>query len=188
MIKQVCKIGVLLVVGFWLTAFCGSGVRKSIDSIGSLEVSSNSFIDGQRLPIDFTCEGKNISPHIRWRGVPVGGKSFALICDDPDAPSGNFVHWVVFNIPATVFELSEGVPVTKKLESGAQQGVNGFGRVGYGGACPPRGHGVHRYIFNVYALDCKLSLSSGVSRAELEEAMRGHVLARGQITGRYSRP
>jgi Raf kinase inhibitor-like YbhB/YbcL family protein len=188
MVKQVCRISVLSAVGFSLTAFCGSGMCKSIDSIGTLVVSSRSFVDGQRLPVDFTCDGKNISPHIRWQGVPVGGKSFALICDDPDAPAGNFVHWVIFNIPVTVLELAENVPAIKKLEDGSQQGVNGFGRIGYGGACPPRGHGVHRYLFTVYALDCNLGLQPGASRAVLEAAILGHVLARGQIIGRYSRP
>ncbi len=187
MIKQARKIGLLMVIGLSVMALYRGVMSDSIESIGTLEVSSDSFADGQRLPIDFTCEGKNISPHIAWGGVPAGVKSFALICDDPDAPSKNFVHWVIYDMPADLFELAVGIPTAQILENGARQGVNGFGRIGYGGACPPRGHGVHRYFFTVYALDRLLGLQPGVRRAELDAAMCGHIVAKGCIIGCYSR-
>jgi Raf kinase inhibitor-like YbhB/YbcL family protein len=188
MMKQVLVIFLAaILLGLGIVVFTGGNVKQS-DPVAMLDVSSESFVDGQRLPVDFTCEGKNISPHIRWGSIPTGGKSFALICDDPDAPSKMFVHWVVFDIPANVNELSAGTLAVKELENGALQGVNDMGKVGYGGACPPRGHGVHRYFFTVYALDCKLGLQPGATRAELDAAMQGHILAKGCIIGRYSRP
>lgn len=151
-------------------------------------VTSKNFMDGNCLPIDQTCEGRNVSPHLAWGGAPSSrGKSFSIICDDPDAPSGTWVHWVIFNIPATLNELPEDVHAQGTLDSGARQGKNDFGTVGYGGACPPKGHGVHHYFFKVYALDVMLNLQSGISKSDLEQAMKGHVLAQGCLMGTYSR-
>lgn len=150
-------------------------------------MQSNDFTDGQRLNIDQTCEGKNISPSLSWGNGVVGVKSFSIVCDDPDAPSKTWVHWVIFNIPASVNSLPAAVSADAELPSGARQGVTDFGTVGFGGACPPKGHGTHHYFFKIYALDTMLDLQAGCSKADLETAMTGHILAGGQLVGTYSR-
>lgn len=150
-----------------------------------LKITSTAFDDGQMIPSRFTCDGDDISPSLSWSGVPDGARSLALICDDPDAPMGTFVHWVLYNLPGDAGELPEGLSAQGQLESGARQGKNDFGKLGYGGPCPPGG--THRYRFKLYALDKTLDLSSGVKKSELLEAMEGHVLAQGQLVGKYSR-
>lgn len=157
------------------------------ENMKKIVVQSDNFTDGQRLPVDHTCEGKDLSPHISWGSVTTGAKSFSIVCDDPDAPSKTWIHWVVFNIPASVNSLSAGVSADKILPNGACQGVNDFGKIGFGGACPPKGHGTHHYFFKVYALDSMLDLQPGCTKSDLEAAMEGHVLASGQLVGTYSR-
>ncbi|MCX8108254.1 MAG: YbhB/YbcL family Raf kinase inhibitor-like protein [Verrucomicrobiae bacterium] len=151
----------------------------------SIKVTSTAFTEGGMIPKQYTCDGKDVSPPLAWEGVPVGAKTIAVICDDPDAPVGTWVHWVLFNLPATVKELPENVPTTKNLPNGAKQGVNDFGRIGYGGPCPPGG--THRYYFKIYALDCELKLEAGATKAQLLKAMEGHILAQGQLMGKYKR-
>jgi Raf kinase inhibitor-like YbhB/YbcL family protein len=170
-------------------AMVGSGRKGMCASkeVRHILVTSKSFMFGQRLPDEYTCQGKNISPHLAWANVPQETKSFAIICDDPDAPAGTWVHWVIFNIPAMILDLAQGMPASETLSNGARQGKNDFGRIGYGGACPPKGHGDHRYFFKVYALDTILDKEPGITKAELEKAMNGHVLADGQLMGTYSR-
>ncbi len=153
----------------------------------TMNVWSNDFVDGKRLPDLFTCSGKNISPHLAWSAAPKGTQSFALMCNDPDAPKGNWVHWVIFNIPATMTELAQGLPLDKELSNGIRQGTNSFDKIGYGGACPPRGDLRHHYEFMVYALDAVLELPAGATKSALETAMIGHVLAKGIVTGTFSR-
>ncbi len=177
---------IIFVFGVAMVSSSRQGVCAT-KNIKQLIVTSKSFVHDQRLSDDYTCQGKNISPHLAWANVPQGTKSFAIICDDPDAPAGTWVHWVIFNIPAMVLDLSEGVPNHAILSNGARQGKNDFGKLGYGGACPPQGHGDHRYFFKVYALDTMLDQPFGIGKAELERAMEGHVLADGQIIGTYSR-
>jgi len=162
------------------------GAKKKERLMATMSVTSH-FKNGDRLPVDHTCEGKNVSPQLSWGGVPTGGKSFSIICEDPDAPSGIWLHWVVFNIPATEDSIAEGVSAQPVLPNGARQGVNDFNKIGYGGACPPKGHGPHRYVFKVYALDCLLTLEAGATKADLEKAMKGHVLGMGQLSATYSR-
>jgi Raf kinase inhibitor-like YbhB/YbcL family protein len=145
----------------------------------NLQVTSSAFQHGAMIPRTYTCDGSDISPPLSWRGVPAGAKSIALIMDDPDAPRGIWVHWVLFNIPPGTTGLGEG------MDGGAQQGSNSWRRTGYGGPCPPGG--THRYYFKVYALDILLTLETGVTKAQLLKAMDGHVLAEGQLMGRYSR-
>jgi len=148
----------------------------------TLVVTSFAFGDGERIPRKYTGEGENVSPPLSWSGAPEGTEEFALICDDPDAPMAEpFVHWVVYNIPAERGHFEEG------KARGATEGKNGFGKIGYGGPMPPRGHGVHHYHFRVYALDTKLGLKPGVTKKELLGAMRGHVLAEGELVGTYER-
>jgi len=153
---------------------------------GTLEVLSPAFKHKSNIPVKYTCDGENISPPIRWSGAPEGTKSFALICDDPDAPMGTFVHWVIFNIPADSTELEEALPGVKKLKSTAIQGKNNFGKIGYLGPCPPKGK-PHRYFFKLYALDTKLDLKAGIDKKTLLKTMKGHILAKGELMGYYKR-
>jgi len=152
----------------------------------TLSLSSAAFQDGETIPIQYTCEGQDISPALGWSELPKETQSLALVMDDPDAPGGVFTHWVLFNIPADSHELPETIPTHAELPSGALQGKNDFGRIGYGGPCPPSGR-PHRYQFVLYALDQPLDLTAGVSKRQLLGAMQGHILAQGQLTGIYQR-
>ena len=150
-----------------------------------IKVESTAFIEGDMIPSKYTCDGLNVSPPLTWSDPPESTKSIVLISDDPDAPMGTWVHWVVYNIPPQVKEFSENVPPTKILENGAIQGTTDFGRIGYGGPCPPSG--THRYFFKVYALDTMLNLDPGATKKQVVNAMESHVLAEGQLMGRYKR-
>jgi Raf kinase inhibitor-like YbhB/YbcL family protein len=152
----------------------------------TMMLTSSAFQSGQAIPAKHTCEGADISPPLRWNGVPAGAKSFALICDDPDAPGGTWVHWVLYGLPATTAELTEKVPATEKLASGAKQGMNDFKRIGYSGPCPPPGK-PHRYYLRLYALDAELELKARATKQDVVRAMEGHVLAEGQLMGTCQR-
>lgn len=151
-----------------------------------LKLSSNSFAPGETIPRPFTCDGQDRSPELNWNEPPAGTKSFALIADDPDAPVGTWVHWVLFNLPPKMRNLPEDLPKKDSLEGGATQGQNDFHRTGYGGPCPPPGK-PHRYFFKLYALDSIVSLDSRATKSDLERVMKGHVLAQGELMGRYGR-
>ncbi len=151
----------------------------------TISVRSSAFQEGGMIPAKYTCDGDDVSPPLEWTGIPQGTKSLALICDDPDAPVGTWVHWVIWNIPATLNGLAEDVPPDPQLPDGSRQGISDFRRPGYGGPCPPSG--VHRYYFKVYALDAMLELPSGTRKADLLKAMNGHILAEGQLMGKYRR-
>ena len=151
----------------------------------ALTVKSSAFTEGGMIPKEYTCDGEDISPQLEWTGAPEGTKSFAVICDDPDAPIGTFVHWVLFNLPAGTTELPKGVPNKTTLETGAKQGTNDFNNIGYGGPCPPGG--THRYYFKIYALDTELALKPGVSKSDLLNAVEGHILEEGRLMGKYQR-
>lgn len=151
----------------------------------TLEIRSPAFPEGGSIPSQYTCDGKDLSPPLAWSGVPPGATSFALVCNDPDAPSGDWVHWVFFDVPSSSTGLPEGVPPRDEIAGGGRQGKNDFRKVGYGGPCPPVG--THRYVFTLYALDRELALAAGVTKAQLSAAMKGHVLAEGRLTGKYSR-
>jgi hypothetical protein len=152
----------------------------------ALTLRSAVFEPGSRIPKPYTCDGRDVSPPLRWTNVPPGTESFALICDDPDAPMGTWVHWVIYNIPADSDRLPEALPPTEKLEGGALQGSNDFGRIGYGGPCPPRGK-AHRYFFRLYALDEELSAAPGSTRKALLAQMEGHILESTELHGVYGR-
>ena len=152
----------------------------------SIEVTSTAFKAEKNIPKQYTGDGADQSPTLQWSEPPSSTKSIALICDDPDAPRGTWVHWVLFNLPAQARELEEGVPTTETLGNGAKQGKNDFGNIGYSGPAPPKGKS-HRYFFKLYALDVAVDLPSGASKAELEAAIKGHVLAEGQLMGTYQR-
>ena len=152
-----------------------------------MKLESIAFKEGQAIPDLFTCVGADRSPPLTWEDVPDGTSSFALIADDPDAPRGTWVHWVIYNIPGDVTELEQDITDDESLDDGSLQGENDFHRVGYGGPCPPPGHGRHRYFFKLYALDAALELEPGATKGELLEAMEGHVLAETQLMGTYER-
>lgn len=151
----------------------------------TLSLSSTAFAAGASIPAVYSCNGRGISPPLAWSGAPAGAASFALIMEDPDAPMGTFVHWVIFNIPAASKGLPEAVPTDAKLSDGSVQGNNGAGRTGYAGPCPPSG--THRYFFKLYALDASLTLSSGAGKEQLLQAMQGHILAQGELMGTFGK-
>jgi Raf kinase inhibitor-like YbhB/YbcL family protein len=154
-------------------------------TIMEFKVTSAAFKEGELVPKKYTCDGENISPPIEWTGTPATAKCLALICDDPDAPRGTWVHWVIFNIPTDTKGLSENIPRKSTLGNGAWQGMNDSHELGYDGPCPPGG--THRYYFKTYALDKVLTLESGATKAQLLKAMEGHILGEGQLMGRYKR-
>lgn len=150
-----------------------------------INLTSTAFKEGEFIPKKYTCDGENNSPPIEWNGIPIEAKSIALICDDPDAPMGTWVHWVIFNIPSSVNKLDEKIPTQKVLEDGTAQGNNDFRKIGYGGPCPPSG--IHRYFFKIYALDKRVELTPGATRDELIKEIKGNILAEGKLMGKYSR-
>lgn len=156
------------------------------DAAASLTLSSPAFKQNTEVPARYSCDGADQSPALSWRGAPTAVKSFALIVDDPDAPVGTWVHWVVYDLPAETTELPAGVPRNDRLPNGAQQGVNDFHKAGYNGPCPPPG-APHRYFFKLYALDTPTGLRSHAAKAELLHAMDGHVLAHAELIGIYKR-
>ena len=150
----------------------------------SFKLQTPVFKPGGDLPRKFTCEGADASPALDWSGPPASTQSFALIVDDPDAPGGAWVHWVVYDLPASARQLPEGVPQADDLPGGGRQGVNDFGKPGYGGPCPPPGK-PHRYFFKLYALDKRLDLGAAATKRAVEQAMKGHILAQAELVGRY---
>ena len=150
-----------------------------------MKLTSTAFGEGGMIPAQYTCNGPDISPPLNWEDVPEQTKSLALIADDPDAPVGTWVHWVLYNLPADSRELQEDLPKTKVLPNGAMQGTNDFRKIGYGGPCPPGG--THRYFFKLYALDELVDLNPGARKKDLLDAMKGHILAECQLMGKFSR-
>jgi len=151
-----------------------------------LTLTAKNLRAGARIPDAFTCDGRDVSPELEWSNAPQRTRSFALIVEDPDAPGGTWVHWVVYDLPAGAQRLPEGVPKQREIPDGGRQGYNDFGRVGYNGPCPPPGP-PHRYIFRLYALDITLNLKGRVTRGAAEEAMQGHILAQTELTAEYQR-
>lgn len=151
-----------------------------------MELKSSAFTEGANIPRKHTCDAEDISPLLRWDNAPAGTKAFVLIADDPDAPVGTWVHWVIYDLPPETKELAEGTAKTETLEHGTKQGMNDFRRVGYGGPCPPSGS-PHRYFFKLYALDAPTNLKPRATKQQLLDAIKGHVLAEAQLMGRYGR-
>lgn len=183
------KKGILLLIVFMLLCvfqtYDGADAEMKGGKNMAINMTSTAFEEGGMIPKQYTCDGVDISPALAWSGIPEGSKSLALICDDPDAPMGTWVHWVLFNLPANTDGLSEDIPSDKTLDNGARHGKNDFRKLGYGGPCPPGG--THRYYFKLYALGTALDLSPGITKAELLKAMEGHILAEGQLMGKYKR-
>lgn len=155
-------------------------------SISVFRVESAAFKEGESIPSRFTCEGEDASPALTWTSPPSGTRSFVLIVEDPDAPAGVWTHWVVYNLPAQARSIDEDSPRRNELPRGGFQGLNSFGRIGYGGPCPPPGN-AHRYIFRLYALDTVLSLQPGAEKQEVLAAARGHILREADLMGRFKR-
>ena len=151
----------------------------------SIQITSAAFKEGELIPRQYTCDGVNISPPLEWTGAPRSAKTIALVADDPDAPAGTWVHWVLYNLPAANIGMVENLPATEDLKAGGSQGKNDFGKIGYGGPCPPSG--THRYYFKIFAVDTELPLKGGASKAELLKALEGHVVGQGQLLGTYRR-
>jgi len=151
----------------------------------TMEISSSSFNHEGMIAAKYTCDGQNISPPLFWIGAPEKTKSFSLICDDPDAPGGTWVHWVIYDIPVTINSLQEKVSRQEEITGLGKNGKNSSGRYGYDGPCPPGG--THRYYFKLYALDTMLNFKAGLTKDELLKAMKGHVLAEAYLMGKYKR-
>jgi hypothetical protein len=186
---NICGAGVLLTVLCLVATLlvgCEYGEQPPKEEEMTLPVLSSAFQEGDRIPSKYSCEGQDVSPPLAWSEPPAATQSFALVVDDPDAPGGVFTHWLLFNIPSDCRELAEAVPSAPELPSGALQGKNDFGRIGYGGPCPPPGR-LHRYRFTLYALDQPLDLKAGASKKQVLDAIQGHILAQGQLTGTYQR-
>lgn len=174
--KSMWVIGVMLFTG------CHSSGQNNSSSrnIQSMKISSTAFAEGELIPVIYTCKGKDINPPIQIADIPPGAKSLAFIMEDPDAPMGTWVHWVMWNIPSSTVRISEN-----SVPSGAVQGKNSWGKNEYGGPCPPSG--VHRYFFKVYALNTMLSLPASSGKKDLEKAMKGHIIGEGQLMGRVKK-
>lgn len=193
---HLAKYSFLLLTAF-LLASCGNAQRQNQNSnknmedtmatgsVARLTLTSTAFKEGEMIPRRYSCDGADISPPLKWNPVPPQTKSFALIADDPDAPVGTWVHWVIFNIPPNLTELPEKVPASNSLSDSTLQGKNDFRNIGYGGPCPPGG--THRYFFKLYALDTMLKLPAGSTKASLLKAMEGHIIGEAQLMGKYSR-
>jgi Raf kinase inhibitor-like YbhB/YbcL family protein len=150
-----------------------------------LELTSSAFIQGESIPVRYSCDGEDLSPPLQWGDPPKGTQSFALIMDDPDAPVGTWVHWVIYNLPAQIRAVEEGITADAELADGSRHGTNSWGRLGYGGPCPPSGS--HRYFFKLYAVGVLLDLEAGATKDELLTAMEGLILEQAELMGVYSR-
>jgi Raf kinase inhibitor-like YbhB/YbcL family protein len=176
----------LLILVLAVPVIMAPAVSQSKGRNESMQLTSTAFRPEENIPAKFTCDDRNISPELSWSGPPGATKSFALVMDDPDAPvAGGYTHWLVYNIPATANHIPENAPNQDRLPGGGLQGKNDSGTYGYTGPCPPSG--THRYYFRLYALDVELDPRAGANRASLQQAMKGHVLAQGELLGRYKR-
>lgn len=178
------RVGLMAMAVALVAAGCARPTPRPL--LLALMVRSGGFAAGGRMPARFTADGADQSPPLEWTGAPRGTAGFAVTCDDPDAPGGPWLHWTAYGIPAFTTRLGEGVPPVEQLPDGWRQGRNDFGRVGYGGPAPPAGP-VHRYRFRVYAVDAACPLPGGAGRREVEGWLAGHTLAKGEVTGLYSR-
>ena len=174
-------VSVLLATCAWISPSSGAENKGP-----RMELKSSVLTEGANIPRKHTCDADDVSPFLSWDNAPAGTRAIALIADDPDAPGGTWVHWVIYDLPADTKKLAEGVTKTETLERGAKQGVNDFRRVGYSGPCPPPGL-PHRYLFTLYALDAPTTLKPRATKQQLLDAIKGHILGEAQLTGRYQR-
>ena len=179
-------VAILLLLPFMIGPSASSFAAHLEAQSAGLSVSSPSFPSGGEIPKKFTCSGVDISPQLTWTEPPAGTKTFALLVDDPDAPAGSWNHWAMWNLPASARSVPEGVGKSPRLPDGSQQGLNDFRKIGYNGPCPPANK-VHRYHFQLFALDTKLGLSADAGKPELKAAMKGHILAQAEWMGTFHR-
>lgn len=184
MLKRMLLIAFCMIVLFAQHALLAKNRNKEGTPM-EINVTSSAFTQGGMIPVLYTCDGRDISPPLSWTAGPAGTQSYAIIADDPDAPMGIWVHWVAYNIPASITTLPENVAKDKQLGDGTLQGINDFKDFGYGGPCPPGG--THRYFFKVYALDTVLKAGPGLTKKKLLREIEGHTLAQGELMGSYSR-
>lgn len=176
-------------VAVLLAGLLGTGQAENSQTnqtIMKLQLTTTAFTPGQPIPSRHAYDKEDLSPALQWSGIPPTAKSLALICDDPDAPRGTWVHWVLYDLPTSTAGLSEGVPKASELSNGAKQGVNDYKKIGYGGPCPPPGK-PHRYFFKLYALDTRLDLKPGLNKQDVEHAMKDHIIAEGELMGTYQK-
>lgn len=185
--KKIFAIEVLLGAIFsWQVFAIPAAPGAELGTAQKITLTSPAFRAGGSIPRKYTCDGNDVSPPLAWKNAPTDTRAFALIADDPDAPGGTWVHWVIYDLPAAANALAEDVGKSVTLASGALQGLNNFGRIGYDGPCPPPGP-AHRYIFKLYALDAESGLKPGASKTQLLDKIRGHVLGQADLMGRYGR-
>ena len=180
-------LGILMILA--LLSGCQNGQPERQVQAGTgiaLQIRSDAFEADGTIPQRYTCDGEDLSPPLSWSEPPAGTQSLVLVCDDPDAPAGTWDHWVLFNIAATTHSLPEGIPADPVVKGAGTHGSNSWDRLGYGGPCPPKG-AAHRYYFRLYALDTNLDLDPGAEKKDVEKAIEGHILAQGQLMGRYGR-
>jgi Raf kinase inhibitor-like YbhB/YbcL family protein len=175
----------MLVAGL-VTAGCSREPKSATGHVVKMQLTSAAFADGQPIPVKYTGDALDISPPLAWTNAPAGTKSFALIAADPDAPAGDWTHWLVYDLPPTATALAEDTLKTPQLRNGAKQGLNDFKKTGYNGPAPPPGK-AHRYVFKIYALDTMTGLAPGTAKTNLLKAMDGHVLGEGRLMGTYQR-
>jgi Raf kinase inhibitor-like YbhB/YbcL family protein len=192
--KPRCIAFVLALLAALVLAVALSGTRRVSASeeksnMTTFKLTSPSFKNNDPIPTKYTCDGQDSSPPLHWEGAPEGTKRFALIVDDPDAPVGTFTHWLLYGVPANKTELPENVSHTDRVAAldDAKQGMNDYGKIGYGGPCPPHGHGVHHYRFKLFALDAELQVPPRETCLKLNDAMKGHILAQTELVGIYQR-
>jgi Raf kinase inhibitor-like YbhB/YbcL family protein len=177
-------LNTIAVIALVFCSVCGILKAGQKSAQGQFRLESAAFRAGGFIPRKYTCNGDNLSPALTWTAAPVGTKSLALIVADPDAPSGTWIHWIVYNVPPSAHGLPEGVPKTGEIEGGTRQGTSSFQNVGYGGPCPPPGD-PHHYHFMLYALNAPLRLNAGATREQVDDAMKGHILAKTELVGLY---
>jgi hypothetical protein len=184
---QCKKSTVILITALLYSLIVISAIPAAeLEAPAPMQLTSSAFRAGGNIPRKYTCDENDVSPQLRWRNAPAGTRAFALIADDPDAPGGTWVHWVIYDLPANVKEIAESVPATEVLTNGAQQGINDFRKVGYGGPCPPPGP-PHRYFFKLYALDAPTGLKPRATKQQLLDAIKNHILGEAELMGRYKR-
>jgi Raf kinase inhibitor-like YbhB/YbcL family protein len=175
----------VLLAGLWLSS-CSNKAEPDTSNAATMQLTSPAFTNGQPIPDKYTGQADDISPRLEWTGAPLNTKSFAIICEDPDAPMGTFTHWLIYNVPGTATVLSQNIAKTGTLPDGSKQGKNSFGNTGYNGPMPPPGS-THRYFFRLYALDIVLKLDAGTDNTRLIKAMKDHIVAKGELMGTYQR-
>jgi Raf kinase inhibitor-like YbhB/YbcL family protein len=183
-IKTIIPVVLVIGVAFFVLSNKKNN-EKNYGAVMKINLKSESFKENELIPSIYTCDGKNISPELKWDKPSNNIKTFAIIVNDPDAPGGNFIHWIIFNIPDSILNLPKEVTPIKNIPEEVSLGTNSFGHIGYNGPCPPSG--THRYFFNIYGLDTSLKLEAGSEENEILHAMKDHIVAEGELMGKYKR-